>query len=124
MYQRHDRAYKSVAELKQFLKQHTEFEIYDEYNKALSFEELNEELFCWKGGAEKKYLKYVPDGVLDDIWGNTTYLVAGTPNDYDIISPFDHSEYFDLAQSWEPWLTDNPYSKDKDGNDFMEGDFS
>lgn len=127
LFQEHSKAYGSVEGLKEFLKIHNgDFCIYNEYNDILTAEQLDEELFQWGENQEVKYLKYIPDGIEDKICGGKTYLVPSTPDNYDIKTPFDHSEYFKLARRWEDWCRhrDNPYSKDCDGYDFMKGRFS
>lgn len=127
LFEEHSSAYSSVEGLKEFLKIHSDsFCIYNEYNDILTVEQLDEELFRWGANQEVKYLKYIPNGVNNKIFGEKTYLVPSTPDDYDIKTPFDHFEYFKLARRWEDWCRhrDNPYSKDKDGYNFMKGRFS
>ena len=71
-------------------------------------------------------MKYIPEGIPDEIFGGKKYLVESTKDDYDITIPFDHIEYEKLDPYREFYRYENQshYSKDKDGYDFVKGWFS
>lgn len=127
LFEEHSNAYSSVEGLKEFLKVHSDnFCIYNEYNDVLTAEQLDKELFQWGENQEVKYWKYISDGVENKFFSEKTHLISSTLNDYDIKTPFDHIEYFNLACRWEEWCRhrENPYLKDKAGYNFMKGRFS
>ena len=68
-------------------------------------------------------MKYVPGGVvINKKYGWKDYFIESSENDYDIKIPYDHVEYskFNTHEMWEP----PHYYHDKDGYDFVEGEFS
>ena len=71
-------------------------------------------------------MKHIPNGVPDKVFGGKKYLVESTEDDYDITIPFDHIEYEKLDVYRDNWRYEHEsyYLKDKDGYDFMKGDFS
>lgn len=128
LFQTHEDAYHSVVEMKEFITQHSQYiRIFDEYGKEFTLEQLEEELINWGEHQEIRYMKYVPEGVPDEIFGGKKYLVEGTKDDYDITIPFDHVEYEKLdpyGTYKKYWYLDSYYMKDKDGYNFMKGEFS
>ena len=127
LFQDHNKAYKSVEEMKQFITNNYDLlKIYDEYGKFFTLKELQEELIDWGKNQVIRYMKYIPEGVPDKVFGGKTYLIESTADDYDITIPFDHIEYEKLNPYHEKYI-DNGVSycsKDKDGYDFTERSFS
>ena len=126
LFQRHDSAYDSVVGLKKFIIGHTdeELEIYDEYGRKYTLDELDEDLIQWADKQEVGYYKYVPEGVYNKIFGDKDYLVLSDKDDFNIKTPFDHIEYDILYKRMHPYYVTKSYcTHDKDGYDFMEGDF-
>lgn len=126
IFREHNKAYNSVEELKAFIrKNQKDIHIFDEYNSEFSLEELEDELITWGEQQEIRYMKHIPEGVPDEIFGGKRYLVESTKDDYDITIPFDHIEYEKLEISRNNWRYEGQsrYRKDKDGYDFMGGDF-
>lgn len=101
IFQRHDRAWKSVEEMLQFIKTHKEFKIYDEYNQKLSIDELKENLVMWGENQKKRMIN-------DPVVG-------------EIMSPINHLEYIKRAN--DPYDRKELYSKDKNGYTFLNTDF-
>ena len=127
LFQSHDKAYKSVEEMKQFITNNYDLlKIYDEYGKYFTLNELQEELIDWGKNQTIRYMKYIHEGISDEVFGGKKYLIESTIEDYDIIIPFDHIEYEKLNPYHEKYIGNSIsyYSKDKDGYDFMKGDFS
>lgn len=125
----HEKAYKSIEEMKNFISDHSDdIEIYDEYGSKFTLEGLQFELIDWGEQQETRYIKYVPEGVHDKIFGGKTYLTEGTKDDHDITIPYDHLEYDKLdpynEKRWRDPLREPMYIKDKDGYDFTKGRFS
>ena len=125
----HEKAYKSVEEMKNFISDHSnDIEIYDEYDDIFTLEELQSELIDWSEQQRIRYMKYIPEGVPDEVFGGKTYLIESTKDDYDITIPFDHIKYDKLdpynEKRWRDQLREPMYIKDKDGYDFMRGRFS
>ena len=56
--------------------------------------------------------------------GFKEYFIDGTPDDYDIKTPFDHIEYDTLNPGGSEFTSLKYLSHDEDGYDFIEGDFS
>ena len=123
LYQGHKTAYNSVEEMMSFVREHylKEVKIYDEYGLELNPEELKRELIDLDKLPVKRYMKYVPEGVLkNEKYGWKDYFVEGTKDDYDITIPYDYVEYFKLNthEKFPP-----KYYHDKDGYNFFDGDF-
>ena len=119
--------YHSVAELKEFYFKHKEkLFLYDEYGRFYKWEEFEERVVNWGEQQEIRYMKHIPEGVPDEVFGGKKYLIESTKDDYDITIPFDHMEYEKLDVYRDNWRYERKsyYSKDKDGYDFMKGDFS
>lgn len=121
LFQRHDKAYRSVKELIDFITIHTDISIYDEYSRNISIEEFTDEVVNWNDKQQVKYYKYFPDGVENKVFGGKDYFVESNENDYDIKSPFDHLEYgkYDKISTYGS----NLYSHDIDGYDFACEEF-
>ena len=94
-------------------------DIYDEYYTKFSIKGLQEELIDWKEHQKVRYMKYVPKGVLDKLFGGIKYFIEGTKDDYDITIPYDHIEYAKL----NPFDDVSNYYRDEDGYVFIEGEF-
>lgn len=124
LFQGHKKAYNSVSEMIDFFKRFdNECMLYDEYNRILSIEQLNEELVKWGEYQTTKYMKYIPGGRLwNGKGGWKKYFTEGTIDDYDIVKPYDHVEYgkFDID---ELFISPN-YYHDKDDYDFIDEEFS
>ena len=126
IFQEHKKAYTSVNEMKQFIKSHLDdIRIFDEYNKELTLDELEDELITWEEKQKTRYMKYIPDGIPDEIFGGKKYLIESTKDDYDITIPYDHIEYENLDIYKENWRSyrKSYYSRDENGYNFMRGDF-
>lgn len=126
LFQNHDKAYKSVEEMKCFIKKYQkDIEIFNEYNEQFTLEQLQDELIDWGEKQDIRYMKYIPEGVPDEIFGGKSYLVESNKDDYDITIPYDHIEYEKYDRSAYGWRykMGSHYTKDKDGYDFMQGDF-
>lgn len=126
LFEGHKNAYDSVEAMKEFIQDHTDdIRIFDEYNREFSLEELEDELITWESQQEIRYMKFVPNGVPDEILGGKRYFVESTEDDYDITIPYDHIEYEKLdSQRWHgsfPYRSH--YWKDKDGYDFLNSEF-
>ena len=127
LFQEHKNAYDSVEGMKEFIRKHQKsIRIFDEYAREFTLDELEDELITWGEQQQIRYMKYIPEGVPDEVFGGKKYLVESTKDDYDITIPFDHKEYERLDPYREFYRYENHshYSKDKDGYDFMEGWFS
>lgn len=129
LFEWHENAYKSVDDMLKFLEFHKiDIEIFDEYNKRFSIGGLKEELINWENKQPVRYMKYVPEGNYNEIFGGRDYLTESTEDDYDIKMPYDHVEYHKLDPYNEKrWIDESReplYFHDKDGYDFTRGDFS
>lgn len=127
LFQQHKNAYDSVDGMKEFIsKNQNSIRIFDEYGREFTLEQLEDELINWGEQQKIRYMKYIPEGIPDEILGGKKYLVESTKDDYDITIPFDHIEYEKLDPYKERWRYENQsyYSKDKDGYDFTNHDFS
>ena len=102
LYQAHKNAYDSVEKLLLFLKQHPEVYIYDEYGRAFSINQFEEDVVDW----DKNYKK-------ETIYYNNDIGEIQTPIDHVEISSRDRTIWNHKIQYWH----------DKDGYDFTEGDF-
>lgn len=126
LFQEHKNAYNSVEEMKKFIRNNgNDIRIFDEYNREFSLEELDGKLITWGEQQETRYMKYVPEGIPDEVFGGKKYLVESTKDDYDITIPFDHIEYEKLGieRDNRKYGRESYYSKDKDGYDFTKGEF-
>lgn len=128
LFQNHDKAYKSVAEMKDFIKENAnDIRIFDEYEREFTLEELQDELIDWGEQQGTRYMKFIPEGVPNKFFGSKDYLIESTKDDYDITIPYDHIEYDKLDPYREKWWRDKErepmYTKDKDGYDFTKGCF-
>lgn len=126
LFHEHKHAYDSVEGMKKFIKKYQKsIRIFDEYEREFTLEELEDNLINWADKQEIRYMKHIPEGVPDELFGGKKYLIESTKDDYDIIIPFDHIEYERLDPYKEHWQYEHKsyYSKDKDGYDFMKGDF-
>lgn len=126
LFREHKSAYDSVEGMKKFIKKYQKsIRIFDEYEREFTLEELEDNLINWADKQEIRYMKHIPDGVPDEVFGGKKYLIESTKDDYDITIPFDHIEYERLDPYKEHWRYEHKsyYSKDKDGYDFMKGDF-
>ena len=74
-----------------------------------------------------RYMKYLPEGNYNEIFGGKDYLTESTKDDYDIKMPYDHVEYHKLDPYNEKrWIDESReplYFHDKDGYDFTKGWF-
>lgn len=126
LFQEHKNAYDSVEGMKEFIKKNRRnIRVFDEYSREFTLEELEDELITWGEQQEIRYMKYIPEGILDEVFGGKKYLLESTKDDYDITIPFDHIEYDRLNPYREFYRYENNsyYSKDKDGYDFTRGEF-
>ena len=80
LFEAHDNAYTSVSEMLNFIMNHPEIHIFDEYGESLSIAQLKEELIDWAEKQEKRIIHY------DDYIG-------------DIESPIDHIE-MNQIETW------------------------
>lgn len=129
LFQVHDKAYDSVEAMLKFLEFHKmDIEIYDEYSEKFSIDGLKEELIDWADHQQVRYMKYIPEGIYNELFCGKDYLVESTEDDYDITIPYDHIEYHKLDPYNEKrWIDESRepfYIKDKDRYDFTRGDFS
>ncbi len=109
LFQTHNRAYRSVAGMMEFLRREEgRYRIYDEYNKELSIEELKVELVEWGKNQRPRRLRYEEGMLLED-------------PDGEITTPVDHLEYarLDAKRAGRK----QHYWKDKEGHNFKDGYF-
>lgn len=128
LFEWHGNAYKSVEDMLKFLEFHRmDIEIFDEYGKQYTIEGLKEE-FTSHVNREPKYMKHIPEGIPNHIFGGRDYLVESTEDDYDIKMPYDHVEYHKLDPYSEKRYIDESreplYFHDKDGYDFTKECFA
>jgi hypothetical protein len=128
LFEWHGNAYKSVEDMLKFLEFYRiDIEIFDEYGKQYTIEGLKEE-FTSHANREPKYMKHIPEGIPNHIFGGRDYLVESTEDDYDIKMPYDHVEYHKLDPYSERRYIDESreplYFHDKDGYDFTKGYFA
>ena len=120
LFNQHNDAYTSVEEMKEFLSTNSDkISIYDESERFLTLNELEDELINWAERQEVKYMKYnAQDSDLDDI-----HFDVSTKDDYDIRAPFDHIEYNKVIDRLAPELKTyrGHYTHDKDNYDFVSG---
>jgi len=117
LFQAHKTAYNSVMELKNFLREHPEIQIEDEYENSMTLKELQEEFFNWgKNSPHYRYKRIMrPHG---------GYTLERAEDDYKgpcIQGPLSHIEYMKFLEEGSPYIT---YTKDADGYEFTDGDFS
>lgn len=129
LFEWHEHAYKSVSQMLRFLQFHIlDIEIFDEYGEKYSIQKLKDELIDWGNHQPVRYMKYIPEGIFNEILGWREYLVESTKDDYDIVCPFDHIEYDKLdphnEKRWRDPNREPMYFKDNDGYDFTKGRFS
>ena len=109
LFQTHNKAYGSVADMLLFLQQQEgKYRIFDEYYRELKLEELVAELVNWGANQKIRRLRYVEGMLLEDANG-------------EIRTPVDHIEYSSLdtrSRSKRPH-----YWRDKDGYNFKDGYF-
>lgn len=103
LFKSHGKAYDSVSEMMEFIMNHPEIHIFDEYGESLSIAQLKEELIDWAENQEKRMIHY------DDYIG-------------EIQAPIDHVE-MDQRDNRNSWLKIH-YWHDKDGYDFTDRPFS
>lgn len=103
LFEAHNYAYDSVSEMIEFIMNHPEIHIFDEYGESISIAQLKEELIDWAEDQERRMIYY------DDYIG-------------DIEAPIDHVE-MDRRDNRNPWLKIH-YWHDKDGYDFTDRPFS
>lgn len=109
LFQTHNRAYCSVADMLEFLhREEGRYRIFDEFNRELSVKELKAELVNWGNGQKIRRLRYVEGMLLEDREG-------------DILTPVDHIEYARLDAKRAGRRTH--YWRDKDGYNFKDGFF-
>lgn len=128
LFEWHGNAYKSVEDMLKFLEFHRmDIDIFDEYCGQYTIEGLKEE-FTSHVNREPKYMKHIPKGIPNHIFGGRDYLVESTEDDYDIKMPYDHVEYHKLDPYNEKrWIDESReplYFHDKDGYDFTKGSFT
>ena len=120
LFNQHNDAYTSVEEMKEFLSTNSDkISIYDESERFLTLNELEDELIKWAECQEVKYMKYnAQESDLDDI-----RFDISTKDDYDIKAPFDHIEYDKVIDKLTPELKTyrGHYTHDKDNYDFVSG---
>lgn len=101
LFEAHKKAYGSVEEMVEFVKL-SSIRIFDEYEREYNIEELNEALITWEIQQKKKMIHY--DGV---------------PGLIQI--PIDHVEIMEREPN--RYISHPIYWHDKDGYDFVEGEF-
>lgn len=70
LFQEHKNAYDSVTGMKEFIKKHQKsIHIFDEYCREFTLEQLEDELINWGEQQEIRYMKHIPDGVPDEVFG-------------------------------------------------------
>lgn len=112
VFQTHLDAYSSVEGMLEFFRAHPDdFLFYDEYFEQMPLEKLKEELIDWNKDTPTVYYKKA------DYRGRFVEVQPGEP--YDFTGPIDHAEYMRVFPS--PY--DSHRWKDKDGYDFLDGDF-
>lgn len=127
LFQGHKKAYESVEELRLFLRDNTDkITIKNEYGDVFTADEFDDEFIKWGEQQKIRYMKYVPEGIYDKVFGGKMYLTEGTADDYDITMPYDHLEYekLDSYNERSMWGSRPFYYKDKDEYDFTDNVFS
>ena len=103
LFEAHEKAYTSVSEMMEFIMNHPEIHIFNEYGESIAIAQLKEELVDWAENQEKRMIHY------DDYIG-------------EIQAPIDHVE-MDQRDNRNSWLKIH-YWHDKDGHDFTDRPFS
>ena len=103
LFEAHEKAYGSVSEMMEFIMNHPEIHIFNEYGESIAIAQLKEELVDWAENQEKRMIHY------DDYIGK-------------IQAPIDHVE-MDQRDNRNSWLKIR-YWHDKDGYDFTDRPFS
>ena len=85
----------------QFIREHPEVQIFDEYGDSFSVDQLKEELVDWAECQEKRIIEYEGVG--------------------EIRVPIDHVEISERESEWS--LIKVAYWHDKDGYDFTDREF-
>lgn len=101
LFQEHKNAYTSVYEMMQFIREHPEIQIFDEYGDSFSIDQLKEELVDWAERQEKRIIEYEGVGKIQ--------------------APIDHVEISERESEWS--LIKVAYWHDKDGYDFTDREF-
>lgn len=101
LFQEHKNAYTSVSEMMQFIREHPEIQIFDEYGDSFSVDQLKEELVDWAERQEKRTIEYEGVGKIQ--------------------APIDHVEISERESEWS--LIKVAYWHDKDGYDFTDREF-
>ena len=101
LFQWHKNAYTSVSEMMQFIREHPEIQIFDEYGDSFSVDQLKEELVDWAECQEKRVIEYEGVGKIQ--------------------APIDHVEISERESEWS--LIQVSYWHDKDGYDFTDREF-
>lgn len=109
LFQAHNRAYRSVADMLAFLqREEGKYRIYDEYNKELNIEELKTELVDWGENQKPRKFRYVEGMLMEDPEG-------------ELFTPVDHLEYARLDA--KRVVRKQHYWRDKSGYNFKDGYF-
>lgn len=101
LFQEHKNAYTSVSEMMQFIREHPEIQIFDEYGDSFSVDQLKEELVDWAEHQKKRIIEYEGVGKIQ--------------------TPIDHVEISERESEWS--LIQVSYWHDKDGYDFTDREF-
>lgn len=101
LFQEHKNAYTSVSEMMQFIREHPEIQIFDEYGDSFSVDQLKEELVDWAEYQKKRIIEYEGVGKIQ--------------------APIDHVEISERESEWS--LIQVSYWHDKDGYDFTDREF-
>ncbi len=120
LFARHNKAYNSVREMKEFIKEHENcIRIFDEYENEYNLDMLEKELIKWGVSQPIEYLKYYPEGVINPISHIRKEFLYVDAETADIKVPIDHLEYERLTTGKNTSL----YFRDEDGYNFMKGEF-
>lgn len=120
LFARHDKAYKSVREMKEFIKEHEDYiRIFDEYEREYNLEELEKELIDWGENQPSTYINFSLTGVNNAISRFTNQFINNSKKEVNIITPMDHLMYEKLTNG----IVSQLYSRDEDGYNFMKGEF-
>jgi len=109
LFQAHNRAYRSVADMLALLqREEGKYRIYDEYNIELNIEELKTELVDWGENQKPRKFRYVEGMLMEDPEG-------------ELFTPVDHLDYarLDAKRAGRK----QHYWRDKDGYNLKDGYF-